>query len=147
MRRCCTLPGSSAFACLMSALLRVLHKSSAKWSLLNGDDELVWGPDPELTALGQSQAELAHNAWARELQENGATLPEKFIVSPFVRAADTGKITWQGLADLSQFELKEYWRETIGEHVRVLDASQQMVKLLKWRIFSLPQRRVTSVKA
>lgn len=91
---------------------------SAHWSLLNGDDELVWGPDPELTDTGRQQAAAAHAAWRRELKDNGAPLPQLHILSPFVRALDTAQITWKGLSGSeSPFVVKELWRETMGEHV------------------------------
>ena len=60
-----------------------------------GDDEFVWGPDPELTALGEEQAQSAKDAWIREKQE-GIPLPEAMYCSPFRRAIRTCHITFGG---------------------------------------------------
>lgn len=98
----------------------ILFLKSAKWSLLNGDEELVWGPDPELTELGRQQAAAAHAGWVREIDGNGIPLPQMHILSPFVRALDTAQITWKELSGPSPFVVKEQWRETVGEHVSCL---------------------------
>jgi len=66
------------------------------WARRNGDGELVWGPDPELTALGIEQAEDAHRAWKTEL-EYGIPLPEKLYCSPLSRAIKTNQVTFRGL--------------------------------------------------
>ena len=55
--------------------------------------ELVWGPDPLLTHLGELQAEEAHAAWKAELPF-GIPTPQKCFVSPHRRALDTWKITF-----------------------------------------------------
>ena len=68
------------------------------WSKLNGDGEIVWGPDPLLTHLGELQAEEAHEAWKKELP-HGVPLPEKFFSSPLKRALDTWKITFDRQGD------------------------------------------------
>lgn len=59
------------------------------------DDEIVWGPDPELTPLGEEQAQGAKDAWMRERQA-GIPLPEAMYCSPFRRAIRTCHITFGG---------------------------------------------------
>ncbi|KAF8064321.1 histidine phosphatase superfamily [Lyophyllum atratum] len=66
------------------------------WSKLNGDGELVWGPDPELTTLGKGQAVDAHDAWEAELAF-GIPLPQKLYSSPMTRALKTCEVTFNGL--------------------------------------------------
>ncbi|CAE6444339.1 unnamed protein product [Rhizoctonia solani] len=94
-----------------------------KWSLLDGDGEIIWGPDPELTDLGKQQASQAHQVWKTELaREDPVPLPTKLFSSPFSRAALTLDITFSGI--LTHMEdgtgLKPYvmenLREVIGEH-------------------------------
>ncbi|KAH9948825.1 phosphoglycerate mutase-like protein [Amylocystis lapponica] len=65
------------------------------WSKLNGDGELVWGPDPLLTPLGISQAEDARSVWLAEVT-NGIPLPEKCYASPLHRALSTWEFTFSG---------------------------------------------------
>ncbi|KAF5376677.1 hypothetical protein D9615_007908 [Tricholomella constricta] len=72
------------------------------WSKLNGDGDLVWGPDAELTDLGKSQATSAHEAWKNELAA-GIPLPGKFYVSPLTRALQTLEITING-----------HWKGAVG---------------------------------
>ena len=54
------------------------------------------GPDPELSALGVSQAEHARTGWEHQLQK-GAPHPQLYITSPLTRSIDTMRITWTGL--------------------------------------------------
>ncbi|GAB1526564.1 Probable phosphoglycerate mutase pmu1 [Rhizoctonia solani] len=69
-----------------------------KWSLLNGDGEIIWGPDPELTDLGKLQASQAHQVWKTELaRENPVPLPTRLFSSPFSRAALTLDITFSDI--------------------------------------------------
>ena len=65
------------------------------WSKLNGDDELTWGPDPELTEIGIEQAKAAREAWKTE-HAHGIPLPEKHYGSPFQRALRTFQETFEG---------------------------------------------------
>lgn len=59
------------------------------------NDEYTWGPDPELTELGVSQAREAHVAWKNQLESaDPVPVPQSFYVSPFSRACDTLAITW-----------------------------------------------------
>ncbi|KAI9574307.1 histidine phosphatase superfamily [Boletus coccyginus] len=80
------------------------------WTRLNGDGELVWGPDPELTELGIEQAKNAHQAWKTEL-EYSIPLPEKLYSSPMRRAIKTNQVTFEGL-------LRPDLKTTIVENIR-----------------------------
>ncbi|EJD41357.1 phosphoglycerate mutase-like protein [Auricularia subglabra TFB-10046 SS5] len=64
----------------------------AHWAYLTGDDELTWGPDPELNELGIRQAELARQAW----EQYSAPAPELVLCSPLRRALHTCSITFPG---------------------------------------------------
>ncbi|KAF5376673.1 hypothetical protein D9615_007906 [Tricholomella constricta] len=66
------------------------------WSKLNGDGELVWGPDPELTTIGKGQAVDAQDVWKAELAFE-IPLPGKLYSSPLTRAARTCELTFNGL--------------------------------------------------
>ncbi|KAG6369495.1 histidine phosphatase superfamily [Boletus reticuloceps] len=66
------------------------------WSKLNGDGEMVWGPDPQLTPLGEQQAWDAHVAWETE-RRFGIPVPEKLYTSPLTRAIRTSQITFDNL--------------------------------------------------
>ncbi|KAG5638095.1 hypothetical protein H0H81_001862 [Sphagnurus paluster] len=88
------------------------------WSKLNGDGDIVWGPDPELTDLGVTQAAAAHDAWKTEIKA-GIPLPGRYYVSPLTRALKTLEITIQGLtppAKLVRPVVLEDLRETYGVH-------------------------------
>ncbi|EIW59094.1 phosphoglycerate mutase-like protein [Trametes versicolor FP-101664 SS1] len=58
------------------------------WSKLNGDEDITWGPDPELTAVGVAQAVAARQLWEAELKY-GLPLPTKHYASPMRRALQT----------------------------------------------------------
>lgn len=87
------------------------------WSKINGDGEIVWGPDPELTELGQNQAKENYKQWQIELHD-GCRLPTKWFVSPLSRSIDTLTITWEKITKLKEAHplIKENIRETIGVH-------------------------------
>ncbi|KIK40093.1 hypothetical protein CY34DRAFT_286866 [Suillus luteus UH-Slu-Lm8-n1] len=86
------------------------------WSKENGDGELIWGPDPELTPLGKDQAKAAHDAWKQEC-EFDIPLPEKLYSSPLTRAIHTNKITFDSIIPKSQRTMIiENLRETNGVH-------------------------------
>ena len=61
--------------------------------MLDGDGELIWGPDPDLTQIGVDQAIAAGELWKAELQY-GIPLPEKHYASPMQRALHTFQETW-----------------------------------------------------
>ncbi|KIM83493.1 hypothetical protein PILCRDRAFT_6923 [Piloderma croceum F 1598] len=89
------------------------------WSKLNGDGELVWGPDPDLTDVGIRQAKEAHAAWEAERKlEVGIPLPEKLYCSPMTRAMHTHIITFDGIITVENQKtlILENCREEYGEH-------------------------------
>ncbi|EGV64130.1 phosphoglycerate mutase [Yamadazyma tenuis] len=88
-----------------------------KWSELNGDGKIVWGPDPELTELGVSQARDNAHVWAEQVKK-GVKLPTVWFSSPFRRSADTLINTWESFVDISTIKplIMEDFRETIGVH-------------------------------
>ena len=63
------------------------------YSKLNGDDEMTWGPDPLLTALGIQQADAARTAWVGEMLK-GVPTPQRSYASPLHRALSTWQITF-----------------------------------------------------
>lgn len=67
-----------------------LTRNGSYWSKLTTDGDIVWGPDPLLTALGVVQAQEAAKAWARE-REYGVPEVEVWFLSPLKRALDTFK--------------------------------------------------------
>ncbi|GAA5850732.1 hypothetical protein JCM3766R1_000188 [Sporobolomyces carnicolor] len=88
------------------------------WSMKYGDGNLTWGPDPELTPLGRSQARRMNAAWKKEIQA-GVPLPAKLYSSPLSRAALTLDLTWKDLlidnGDVTPLFV-EHLREVIGVH-------------------------------
>ncbi|ORY73408.1 histidine phosphatase superfamily [Leucosporidium creatinivorum] len=89
-----------------------------RWSRLEGDGEMVWGPDPLLTPLGEQQARAVNEAWKEEIKD-GVPLPMSLYSSPLSRSARTLEITWEdilieprGVRPL----VREHLRETIGLH-------------------------------
>ncbi|KAJ7220880.1 histidine phosphatase superfamily [Mycena pura] len=84
------------------------------WAMLNGDGEITWGPDPELTALGNDQAAAAHALWTEECAA-GIHLPERLYCSPMTRAMQTNAITFAGLLS-SRTVVLENCREEYGQH-------------------------------
>ncbi|RDX50328.1 phosphoglycerate mutase-like protein [Lentinus brumalis] len=89
------------------------------WSKLNGDEEFVWGPDPDLTQLGLDQARAARELWKTE-RAFGIPLPERHYSSPLQRALRTFHETFVGADFLDGTPLRctilEYLREESGEH-------------------------------
>ncbi|KIM49773.1 hypothetical protein M413DRAFT_438906 [Hebeloma cylindrosporum] len=61
------------------------------WSKLNGDDKIVWGPDPLLTPTGKDQAHAIQHAWSTETSF-GLPPPHRRYCSPLSRALDTSDI-------------------------------------------------------
>ncbi|KIK63609.1 hypothetical protein GYMLUDRAFT_196337 [Collybiopsis luxurians FD-317 M1] len=84
------------------------------WSKLNGDGEIVWGPDPQLTALGEEQAQIASQEWKNE-SEFGLSVPPTRYCSPMTRAMKTYLITF-GKTTESPAIIVENFREEYGEH-------------------------------
>jgi len=87
-----------------------------KWTMLDGDGELTWGPDPYLTAIGEEEAHSARAAWKRELLR-GAPVPQRFYCSPLRRTIRTFELTFEGIlpTDLKPVIL-ENCRERHGKH-------------------------------
>ncbi|WVN90699.1 uncharacterized protein L203_105941 [Cryptococcus depauperatus CBS 7841] len=85
------------------------------WASLYGDGELTWGPDPELTPLGISQAQSVYRCWLQEAKF-GAPIKKgemKWYVSPMARAGHTLQVSWgELLAGVP--EICEDWREHYG---------------------------------
>ncbi|KAM9915025.1 hypothetical protein OXX69_000054 [Metschnikowia pulcherrima] len=89
-----------------------------KWYNLGTDGEVVYGPDPMLTDLGIAQAKENHEAWKKEVLENGAPIPSKFYVSPLQRSCWTCYYTWDGLRPADKHPIiVENMRETIGQNL------------------------------
>ncbi|ODV94658.1 hypothetical protein PACTADRAFT_44199 [Pachysolen tannophilus NRRL Y-2460] len=91
------------------------------WSKIEGDGEIIWGPDPFLTELGINQAKENNRAWKEQISK-GAPIPSAFYSSPFTRSASTLVNTWLDIA-LTESPIKahplikEDIRETIGVHL------------------------------
>ncbi|CDK27247.1 unnamed protein product [Kuraishia capsulata CBS 1993] len=96
---------------------------------LSGDGEIVWGPDPFLTSLGEAQADENHDVWLQQIAK-GAPIPTAFYSSPFTRSMHTLIRTWKDIVicENGQDESKllaprahplvvEDVRETIGLHL------------------------------
>lgn len=70
--------------------------------MLTGDGTMTWGPDPELTPLGEDQARSIHAAWLAQLQaaaagKDAAPLPTRLFSSPFKRSSRTLQLTYEGI--------------------------------------------------
>lgn len=65
------------------------------WSLQDGNQTSIWS-DARLTEVGKSQAQTAHDAWRKQI-ENQIPFPEIFYVSPLNRCLQTAFITFDGL--------------------------------------------------
>jgi len=66
---------------------------------MNGNENMTWGPDPQLTALGMQQAEVYNTRWKALLQQNAVTLPQSYYSSPLLRAAHTLHIIYQDISE------------------------------------------------
>lgn len=88
------------------------------WSKLNGDDDMIWGPDAELTEKGRGQARDNWKEWEKQIQNSNAPIPSKHYLSPLSRSIDTLILTWQNIVDLKKIQplIREKIRETIGVH-------------------------------
>lgn len=73
------------------------------WSKKNGDGNIVWGPDPELTPLGVEQAKKNNIAWKKQISDKQAPVPDLFFVSPFTRATDTAIYTWLNITRIPKY--------------------------------------------
>jgi len=69
-----------------------------------GDGNLVWGPDPMLTSVGEGQAAYANAMWKQELASN-IPLPSKLYCSPLTRALKTCMITFDPIMDFKSLPI------------------------------------------
>ncbi|TBU47436.1 histidine phosphatase superfamily, partial [Dichomitus squalens] len=100
------------------------------WSKLNGDGEMTWGPDPELTDVGIQQAKAARQAWKKE-RAHGIPLPERHYGSPFQRALRTFHDTFVDADFLEgrplHITILENLREEYGEHTCDLRSTRSAI--------------------
>ncbi|KAI5120262.1 hypothetical protein M0805_004598 [Coniferiporia weirii] len=90
---------------------------SSHWAKLDGDGEIVWGPDPLLTALGEDQARDVQAVWKQEIDAD-VPLPDKLYCSPMTRALQTCRLTFSGVIDFAERKplILENCREVYGVH-------------------------------
>ncbi|KAF8148272.1 phosphoglycerate mutase-like protein [Crassisporium funariophilum] len=89
----------------------------AYWSKLNGDGEIVWGPDPQLTPVGVQQAHVVQDMWKIEAAV-GLPGPHMRYCSPLTRAMHTCDIIFEGSSGDSDAPVMvlENCREENGVH-------------------------------
>lgn len=89
------------------------------WSVLNGNSTNSW-EDARITPNGVTQAQNAHNLWARMINQQKIQTPDTYYTSPLSRCLQTANITFSGLSlpKYKQFTpvVKEYLREGISIH-------------------------------
>lgn len=86
------------------------------WSTKDGDGVLHWGPDANLTALGEDQACGVRDRWMDE-QDGGLSMPSIMYSSPLARALQTAQLSFNlSSAEGSDLIVLEDLRETIGVH-------------------------------
>lgn len=100
-----------------------------KWSMVNTDGEITWGPDPKLTEVGINQAIENGKAWDRELKD-GCEIPTKWFTSPMSRSIDTMVYTWEKIVDLKDKKplIMEDLRETFGVPSDKRSSKEQLKK-------------------
>ncbi|KAJ9109109.1 hypothetical protein QFC21_000437 [Naganishia friedmannii] len=81
----------------------------------NGDGEIVWGPDAELTPLGEKQALTVQEGWKRNLAL-GAPMPDVWFCSPLTRTAETMRLSFGEILEGKTPIFVEAFREIFGEH-------------------------------
>ncbi|KAJ7225111.1 hypothetical protein B0H12DRAFT_1223836 [Mycena haematopus] len=86
------------------------------WSKRDGDGEITWGPDPELTHLGIAQAAAANEMWKAELRDARIPRPDIFLCSPLTRTVQTAVATFVGVFDTPRVIVVENCREEHGVH-------------------------------
>ncbi|GMG20329.1 unnamed protein product [Ambrosiozyma monospora] len=82
----------------------------------DGDGNMTWGPDPNLTPKGIEQAKN-NSVLIKSLIKDDFPLPQAFYSSPFTRCADTLNYTWYDIALATGYArpvIKEVLREVIG---------------------------------
>ncbi|OCF75050.1 phosphoglycerate mutase [Kwoniella mangroviensis CBS 8886] len=87
------------------------------WTFLNGDGEITWGPDPELTPLGVSQAQAIQKCWKEQIPHKPPISSQemRWYVSPLTRTGQTMLESWGELLT-GVPEVWEDWREIYGSH-------------------------------
>ncbi|KAJ7846508.1 histidine phosphatase superfamily [Mycena leptocephala] len=80
----------------------------AHWSKLNRDEEISWGPDAGLTAIGKDEAANANRVWKEERAMSD-------VLSPMTRAMQTNAITFEGVSEQ---------RAVVVENVREWNGAQ-----------------------
>ena len=104
------------------------------WSLLDGDDEIVWGheyfisnqwaltrlsfSDPELTPLCVDQARAIREGWETE-GSFGFTAPHVRYCSPLIRALHTADFIFDGTY-LSRVIVKEVSRPVFDGDIKII---------------------------
>ncbi|KAK2464593.1 hypothetical protein APHAL10511_003382 [Amanita phalloides] len=86
-----------------------------KWSKLDGDGKICWGPDAYLTSVGEGQARNARDAWRAE-RPFGIPVPDKMYCSPLTRALRTHEITFEDVIHAQKTVVLENCRELYGVH-------------------------------
>lgn len=85
-----------------------------------GNEDYEWGPDPELTLLGQQQAQDVHDAFNKMRNDTLAMcppLPQVLCSSPLRRSLATACITWRDIMPCgTPIHVREAWREIIGKN-------------------------------
>lgn len=90
-----------------------------KWSKLNGDHDLCWGPDANLTSLGIEQAVNLSRRWAHEVKAAGFDWPTIRYASPLSRTINTARhIFGEQNENISRLIIMEKLRETIGRAIK-----------------------------
>lgn len=105
------------------------------WSLLNGDGELVWGPDPSLTSVGEGQAHDARRIWNNLLSEGKADLPPlpgAYFSSPMIRSAKTLYLTFEGRTPAKPVVILESIREDFKDRHTCDERSKRSVVAAEW---------------
>ncbi|KAK8861615.1 hypothetical protein IAR55_002438 [Kwoniella newhampshirensis] len=87
------------------------------WAFLYGDGEITWGPDPELTPLGISQARAVQKCWKEQALVGAPITKEemRWYLSPLTRTGQTMQESWGDMLAGTP-EVWEDFREIYGGH-------------------------------
>lgn len=105
------------------------------WSLLTGDGELIWGPDPSLTSVGEGQARDARRIWNNLLSEGAPDpppLPGAYFSSPMIRSAKTLYLTFEGRTPAKPFVILESIREDFKDRHTCDERSKRSDVAAEW---------------
>ncbi|KKK22876.1 hypothetical protein AOCH_006527 [Aspergillus ochraceoroseus] len=111
------------------------------WSLLTGNATTSWA-DADLTPAGVSQALVAHDFWASQIETQKIHLPDSYFVSPLTRTLRTANLTFAGLPFKQEHAakfvpvVKELIREEISLHTCDHRRSKSYIQALfpEWEI-------------